>query len=204
MSLPNIELKYTKTTEKHDANTNTNNNSLSNSNTVIINQQRSCLEHSDNKIHCPGDDICCHPDDMTVKQPAIQKSSSSQSISRSETPLNIKQFKETFMAILIGYFKNNIILLNNLVELSDKIITKISDLTLLISLLLVISQSKIDVLVDEVSTTTCCGKICRQLPRYRKINDIIIDKKQSFKVYYNQFYVQLQTEYNISLDFVLL
>jgi hypothetical protein len=150
------------------------------------------------------DEIFCPPSPVRAKKEALQKTTSASALERSDTPLNIKQFKETFMTILIGYFKNNIVLLNNLVELSDKIITKLSDLTLLISLLLNVSQNKIDVLVEEVSTTTCCGKICRQLPRYRKINDIIIDKKQSFKVSYNQFYIQLQTEFNISLDYILL
>jgi hypothetical protein len=180
MTLPNLELKYTKVTEKHDANTLTSN--LSNTNTIIINPT-SAVESPQNQI---------------------AKSNSTVNILRSETPLNIKQFKETFMTILINYFKNNIILLNNLVELSDKIITKLSDLTLLISLLLDISQDKIQVEVEEISITGCCGKICKQLPRYRKINDIIIDKKQSFIISHNQFYIQLQTEFNISLEFVLL
>jgi hypothetical protein len=155
----------------------------------------------------PTSEIYCPPEDTkpsVAKKTELQKSSSASNLERSGTPLNVKQFKETFMVILIGYFKNNIILLNNLVELSEKIITKLSDLTLLISLLLNISQNKVEVLVEEVSTTSCCGKICRQLPRYRKTNDIIIDKKQSFKVSHNQFYVQLQTEFNISLDYVLL
>jgi hypothetical protein len=107
------------------------------------------------------------------------------------------------MTILIGYFKNNVILLNNLVELSDKIITKLSDLTLLISLLLDIGQDKVQIDIEEISTGTC-GKICKHLPRYRKINDLIIDKKQSFRVSHNQFWVQLQTEFNLSLDYVLL
>jgi hypothetical protein len=135
----------------------------------------------------------------------MQTSSSTSSLDRSgaTTPLNIKQFKETLMTILISYFKNNIILLNNLVELSDKIITKLSDLTLLISLLLDIGQDKIQIDVEEISTTGC-GKICKHLPRYRKISDIIIDKKQSFKVSHNQFWVQLQPEFNLSLEYVLL
>jgi hypothetical protein len=108
------------------------------------------------------------------------------------------------MTILIGYFKNNIILLNNLVELSDKIVAKLSDLSLLISLLLDISIDKVNVQVEEIKTTNCCGKVCKLLPKYRKINDIIIDNKQSFRVSHNSYYIQLQTEYNISLDYVLL
>jgi hypothetical protein len=217
MTLPNLELKYTKVNEKHEANTNT--NSLSNSNTIIIkdlfgggeahDSRFACGDKKSSDVYCPptSSSSLLNPSFTEPKSPKIvelQKSSSLTNIERSETPLNVKQFKETFLSILISYFKNNIVLLNNLVELSDKIITKVSDLTLLISLLLNISQNKIDILVEEISSSGCCGKICRQLPRYRKINDIIIDKKQSFKVSYNQFYIQLQTEFNISLDFVLL
>jgi hypothetical protein len=53
-----------------------------------------------------------------------------------QDPSVINQFKETFMNILISYFKNNIMLLNNLVEISEKIIMKKEDLKLLISILL--------------------------------------------------------------------
>jgi Ser-tRNA(Ala) deacylase AlaX len=172
-SLPSLELKYTKTTEKHDSNINTN----------TIN----------NNIILSADKI-----------PALNTSSSTKSLERSDTPMNIKQFKETLMTILIGYFKNNVILLNNLVELSEKIITKLSDLHLLISLLIDIPQDRITINVEEISVNNCCGKICKHLPRYRKITEIIIDNKQSFEVAYNQFYIQLQTEYNISLNYVLL
>jgi hypothetical protein len=184
MSLPNLELKYTKTTEKHDANTLTSSLSNTNTNNIIIN---------------PASETS-----VQIQQSLPKSSSTNQlALTRSDSPLNVKQFKETLMAILISYFKNNIILLNNLVELSDKIITKLSDLTLLISILLDMTQDKIQIDVEEISTTGC-GKICKHLPRYRKINDIIIDKKQSFRVSHNQFWVQLQTEFNISLDFVLL
>jgi hypothetical protein len=95
-------------------------------------------------------------------------------------------------------------LLNNLVELSDKIITKIDDLKLLIGLLLEVSPSNIEITVKELTFSGCCGKICKSLPRYRKIKDIVINKKQSFGVSSNQFFIQMGTEFNISLEYVLL
>jgi hypothetical protein len=95
-------------------------------------------------------------------------------------------------------------LINNLVELSDKIITRIDDLQLLISLLLDIPLSDVTIETEELTVKNCCGEICKQLPRYRKIEDILIKNKNSFKVLYNQYYVQLQTQFNISLDYVLL
>jgi hypothetical protein len=181
VQLPSLELKYTKTIEKKDTNMNTN----TINNNIILSKEETALAN-------------------VAKAMVLNTSSSVKSLERTETPLNVKQFKETLMSILIGYFKNNVILLNNLVELSEKIITKLSDLYLLISLLLDIPQERITINVEEITPTGCCAKICKHLPRYRKINSIIIDNKQSFEVAYNQFYIQLQTEFNISLSYVLL
>jgi hypothetical protein len=179
MSLPSLELKYVKTTDKTLSNTNTNTNTNTINNNILISPTK------------------------TETEQILVKSVSSPDIPRIATPKNVKQFKETFMNILIGYFKNNIILLNNLVELSEKIIMKVDDLELLISILLEIDRSKVMLEVEELQVK-CCSKFCSMLPRYRKINDIIINNKESFKISYNQFYIQLQTVYNISLDYVLL
>jgi hypothetical protein len=46
-------------------------------------------------------------------------------VENSDTLQNISEFKEALIAVLISYFKNNVVLLNNLIELFDKIITKI-------------------------------------------------------------------------------
>jgi hypothetical protein len=188
-SLPSLELKYVKSTDQNMTNTNTNTNTINNN--ILINT------------------------DKNVKSDQVlTKSASSPASPRIATPNNVKIFKETFMNILIGYFKNNIILLNNLVELSEKIIMKVDDLQLLISILLEIDRSKVMIEVEELEVK-CCAKFgacasrgkasfCSMLPRYRKINDILINNQMSFKVSYNQFYVQLQTVYNISLDYILL
>jgi hypothetical protein len=85
------------------------------------------------------------------------------------------------IAVLISYFKNNVVLLNNLIELSDKIITKIDDLRLLIALLLSIPKTDVQVEVEEITMKGFCGTVCKKIPRYRKFKDIIINKKQSFK-----------------------
>jgi hypothetical protein len=102
----------------------------------------------------------------------------------------------------MSYFKNNVELLNNLIELSDKIITKIDDLRLLIALLLSITKADVQVDVEEITMKGFCGTVCRKIPRYQKIKDIIFNKKQSFEVSYNQYYIQM--EFNISLEYVLL
>jgi hypothetical protein len=180
MTLPNLQLNLTKQTEMK--NTNTNTSSASVINNIQIGKEL----------------------DVSKDSQIILKPSSSAAVLRTETPDNIKQFKEALILILISYFKNNIILLNNLVELSEKIITKIDDLKLLVSLLINTQPSSIFVDVEEVEVKNCCSRVCKHLPRYRKINDIIIDKKQSFKVAYNQYYIQIGTEFNISLEYVLL
>jgi hypothetical protein len=122
------------------------------------------------------------------------------SIKKSDTPQNISEFKEAFIGVLISYLKNNVVLLNNLIELSDKIITKIDDLRLLIALLLSIPKADVAVEVEEITMKGFCGTVCKKIPRYRKIKDIIINKKQSFEVSYNQYYVQVGMEFNISLE----
>jgi hypothetical protein len=186
MSLPNLELKYTKVSERKNSNTNTNDLHSTINNNIIVNQPSSNEAQTGQKTT------------------DIPKSSSSVSLSRAATPDNIKQFKEALILILISYFKNNIILLNNLAELSEKIVTKVDDLKLLISLLTEEPISNIYIDVEELTTTNCCGEICKRLPRYRKIKEIIINKKQTFQVSYNQYYIQMGTEFNISLEYVLL
>jgi hypothetical protein len=101
--LPTLELKYNKETTSSSTNTNTNNN---------------IKPTSENIMDCPIEIPPEISTNMTVK--------------KSDTPQNISEFKEALIAVLITYFKNNVVLLNNLTELSDNIITKIDDLRLLI------------------------------------------------------------------------
>jgi hypothetical protein len=61
------------------------------------------------------------------------------------------------------------------------------------SLLLDVPLADVVVQVEEIFVKNCCGEICKRLPRYRKIDDIIIKNKQSFKVSHNQYYIQLDT-----------
>jgi hypothetical protein len=101
-TLPTLELKYNKETTSNSTNTNMINNN------IIIKQT------SDNII----DQI----------ENTAENLSNNNSVKKSNIPQNISEFKEALIAVLISYFKNNIVLLNNLIELSDKIITKIDDL----------------------------------------------------------------------------
>jgi hypothetical protein len=58
----------------------------------------------------------------------------------------IMMMRKNFM---ISHFKNNVVLLNNLIELSDKIITKIDDLQLLISFLLSVCVWDVGIEVEK-------------------------------------------------------
>jgi hypothetical protein len=125
-------------------------------------------------------------------------------IEKSQTPEIIKIFKEYLLLTLIDCFKNDIILLNNLLEISKYIVLKEEDIMKLIFILVTdsdVSRIKIDYeLPDQFKICSCCSK----LPVYRKITSIIIDNKNSFKIIYESFYVQMQTEFNISLDYILI
>jgi hypothetical protein len=173
--LPSLEIKYRKEKTENITSTNTNTNTINNN--IFMQKDQA---------------------------PSLTESSSSAKITRTETPTNIKLFKEALLEILISYFKSNVVLINNLVELSDNIIMKKDDLLYLISLLLEIDKSAVEILVEEISMQNCCGKICSKLPRYRKVEEIIVNNKQSFKVSHNQYFVQMRTEFNISFDYVLL
>jgi hypothetical protein len=176
MSLPSLELKFRKERRNSLTTTNTNTNTHQINNNIFL-----------EKI----------PEIVTSEKTSIPPP-------RSVTPTNIKRFKETFLEILISYFKNNIILINNLVELSEKIVMKLDDLHTLIAILLEIDKSNISIEIDEITISGCCGKLCSKLPRYRKIKDIIINNKSSFRISHNQYYTQMMTEFNISLEYLML
>jgi hypothetical protein len=222
MTLPSLELKFKSERKNSLTSTNTNTNTINNN--IIIPDSRVGIAGRTTSVSPIAQPIA-RTIEQTMNQTVDQPLNQSLSLSRIDTPSNIKLFKDAFMDILIGYFKNNIILLNNLIELSEKIITKVNDLQLLISLLLVdfvgthpngeVDRSNILIDVEEITSENspqtargplarCCGKICNKLPRYRKINDIIINNKQSFKVSYNQYYIQMSLEFNISLEYILL
>jgi hypothetical protein len=84
-------------------------------------------------------------------------------LTRVETPLNIRKFREFLLYILMGYFKNNVILINNLVELSEHIIMKIDDLIYLISLLSEVEKSEIQINADEILLKRCCGMVINKV-----------------------------------------
>jgi hypothetical protein len=147
-NLPSLSLKINKELENENKNENINNIN----NTIIINK--------DTK-------------DSTTELKEVLP----EIIEKSQTPEIIKIFKEYQLLTLIDYFKNDLILLNNLLEISIHIIFKEEDTIKLVSIL--VSRIKIDYeLPDQFKACSCCSK----LPIYRKITSIIIDNKNSFKI----------------------
>jgi hypothetical protein len=102
-------------------------------------------------------------------------------IEKSQPTKIIKIFKEYLLLTLINYFKNDLILLNNFLEISKHIIFRKEDIIKLKSILVTehdVSRIKIDSeLPDQFNA---CG--CSKLPIYRKITSIIIYNKKSFKI----------------------
>jgi hypothetical protein len=180
--LPTLELKHNKETTSSSTNTNTINNN------III---KPTLDETFKNLE----------ENIVEIPPEISTSSI---VKKSDTPQNISEFKEALIAVLILYFKNNVVLFNNLIELSNKIITKTDDLRLLIAFLLSIPKADMQVEVEEITMKVFCGTMCKKIPRYRKVKDVIINKKQSFEVSYNQYYIQTGMEFNISLEYILL
>jgi hypothetical protein len=124
--------------------------------------------------------------------------------SESTTPLNIRLFKDLFTKLLIDYFKSEIMLLNNVFEITPKIVFKINDLKLLISTLIEVDEEKISIEYEDIFKSGCCGRLCKKVPLFKKVTDITIDGMKSFYIHYNSIAVQLQNEYSISLDYVVI
>jgi hypothetical protein len=85
------------------------------------------------------------------------------------------------MAVLISYFKNNVVLLNNLIEISDKIITKIDDLPLLIALLLSISKSDVQVEVEEITMKGFVELYAKRFHDIEKLKILLLIKNNLLK-----------------------
>jgi hypothetical protein len=81
-------------------------------------------------------------------------------LKKSQTPEITKIFKEYLLLTLIDYFKNDLILFNNLLEISKHIVFKEEDITKLIFILVTdgdISRIKIDYeLPDQFKACGCC------------------------------------------------
>jgi hypothetical protein len=86
--LPTLDLKCNKETTSNSTNSNTINNNL-------------IKPNSDTNITDAGIEI-------PYENPIVKKS---------DTPQNISEFKEALIAVLISYFRNNVVLLSNLIEL---------------------------------------------------------------------------------------
>jgi hypothetical protein len=95
---------------------------------------------------------------------------------------SLRYSKKYLLLTLIDYFKNDLILLNSLQEVSKHIVLKEEDIIKLISILVTdddVSRIKIDYeLPVQFKACGCCSK----LPVYRKITSIIIENKNSFKI----------------------
>jgi hypothetical protein len=72
---------------------------------------------------------------------------------------NLNLCKENLLRILISYFGKNLVLLNNVVELSDGIVTNLDDLTTLAAIITGQSKEQVRIIIKEVEVKNCCLKI---------------------------------------------
>jgi hypothetical protein len=121
---------------------------------------------------------------------------------------NINLFKETLLSILILYFGKNLVLLNNVVELSDGIVTNLDDLTTLVAFITNQPKEQVRIIIKEIEAQNCCLSIVSNclsetLPLYRQIELILVNNKP-FKFKYPDSYKLMEERYNISLNYVLI
>jgi hypothetical protein len=110
--------------------------------------------------------------------------------------------KDYLLYTLLNYFADEVVLANNIFEKSKLIVMREEHLRKLISFLVTNGdESRVTIVYEPVIKSNCCCGISKFL--FNSITDILIDKKESFKVIYNTFYVQMQETLKISLDFVL-
>jgi hypothetical protein len=178
--LPDLTLKYSK--RLNNENKNENNNNISQTQTVIINKGE------------PFNVIKEETDPLKIKD----------LVEKIRTPENITQFKETFLEILINYFTDEYVLLQNIIEFSKKIVMKEADLKKLIAILVTDGDSsRINIEYDIPEKLSKCCVPCTKNLIYQEIKSIIIDNKNVFQFFYNQFHTQMSNVFNISLDYIL-
>jgi hypothetical protein len=121
---------------------------------------------------------------------------------------NINLFKETLLRILISYFGKNLVLLNNVVELSDGIVMNLDDLTTLISIKTNQPKDQVRIIIKEIEVKNCClgivsNCLSETLPLYRQV-EVILVNNEPFKFKYPDSYKTMEEQYNISLNYVLI
>jgi NH3-dependent NAD+ synthetase len=121
---------------------------------------------------------------------------------------NLNLFKENLLRILISYFGKNLVLLNNVVELSDGVVTNFDDLTTLVAIITGQSKEQVRVVIKEVEVKNCCLKITTSylsetLPSYRQV-EVILIYNEPFNSKFPDLYKMMEEKFNISLNYVLI
>jgi hypothetical protein len=171
--LPDLALKYSKRL---------NNNNISQTQTVIINKG----------------------EPFNVRKEETELLKIKDVVEKIRTPENITQFKETFLEILINYLTDEYVLLQNIIEFSKKRVMKEVDLKNLIAILVTDGDTgriNIEYDIPEKLSKYCVP--CTKDLIYQEIKSIIIDNKNDFQFFFNQFHTQMSNVFNISLEFIL-
>jgi hypothetical protein len=58
-------------------------------------------------------------------------------------------------------------------------------------------------MVKEIEAKNCCLKFCKTLPLYRQVEEILVNKN-SFISVYPDLYKNMESEFNISLNYIVI
>jgi hypothetical protein len=104
-------------------------------------------------------------------------------------------FMKTLIKIQNEILLDNILLVNNLRELGDRVIYRDVDLKEMIEILMNISENEIDIRTEEVKKTSCGCTV----PIYVKIKSITLRKTIPFL--HTEIATRMQDEFKISLEY---
>jgi hypothetical protein len=94
--------------------------------------------------------------------------------------------------------------MQNIIEFSKKIVMKEANLKKLIALLVTDGDTgiiNIEYDIPEKLSKCYCIRAGKDFI-YQEIKSIIIDNKNDFQFFYNQFHTQMSNVFNISLEFI--
>jgi Golgi nucleoside diphosphatase len=140
MNLPEISLRYQKDKKTQLTNSSTNTQTNTINNNVFV------TTPSAEKAPSPALQLSAEEENVNNTQTLTRNLS----LEKIKTPENVRNFKDVFTSILISYFKNDMILINNLLEISSKIVFKIDDLKQILATLLETDVTKINVEYEDM------------------------------------------------------
>jgi hypothetical protein len=196
-SLPGLNLSLKKHKSTHTATTSNASSSSNNNNVITINFPERALTpvFGEPKAEVEPTLAPGKPDKSgkILKPLAVEPAAASPV----ESPKDVTSidFMKALIRIQTEMFLDNIMLLNNLRDLGNKVIYRVEDLKEMIEILTGVTDINID--TDEVPVMCGC-----KIPIYAKIKSIALNKTNQFLT--SDIATRLREEFKISLEFAIL